>query len=79
MGYMCFRRYFIDHPESVGENYFTHGLKAGWFGTRLVLFGVCEFIHAVIPGVDIFEICGTCSRVELEKIYSELKGRKMNE
>ena len=72
----CFRKCFTEHPESVGENYFTHGLKACWFGTRLVSYGVCEFVHALIPGVDIFEIFGTNSFVELEKICDELRNRK---
>jgi hypothetical protein len=76
MGYGCFRRYFVDHPESVNENYLTHGVKATWFGCRMVVFGLCEFIHAAIPGIDLFELCNTSSHIELEKICNELKERK---
>lgn len=76
MGYGCFRRYFLDHPERVNESYVTHGINASWFGCRLVVFGLFEFIHAVIPGIDVFELCHTSSRNELEKMCNELKIRK---
>ena len=72
----CFRRFFVEHPESVGENYFSHGIKALWFGTRLVAYGTCEFIHAIVPGIDIFRLCGTTSIDKLENICDELRERK---
>ena len=72
----CFRKCFIEHPESVGENYFSHGIKALWFGTRLVVYGSCEFIHALVPGVDIFKLFGTSSIEKLEDICDELENRK---
>lgn len=74
--YGCLHRCFIEHPERVGENYLTHGVKACWFGTRLVGYGICEFIHAIVPGIDIFELFGTDSCTELEKICDELRERK---
>ena len=72
----CLRKTFVEHPESVGENYVTHGMKAFWFGARLIAYGCCEIVHAIVPGVDIFELCGTHSHLELKKICDELKERK---
>lgn len=73
----CFRKYFIDHPENVGENYFTHGYKALSFGVKFIAFGIAEVIHAVVPGIDVFELVGTKSFVEIKKIYDELVERKV--
>lgn len=72
----CFRKCFIEHPESVGENYFSHGIKAMWFGTRLVVYGTCEFIHALVPGIDCFKIFDTTSIDKLQDICAELRERK---
>jgi len=72
----CIRKTFVEHPESVGETYITHGYKAMWFGLRLVGYGLCEFVHAVVPAVDIFELCGTKSHVTLQEMCDELRVRK---
>lgn len=69
-------KYFIEHPKSVGENYFSHGLKASIFGGKLICFGIFELIHAIIPGIDIFELLGTHSYIELGKLSEELSSRK---
>ena len=74
----CFRKSFIEHPESVGENYLTHGLKASKYGITLIGFGIAELIHAVIPGIDLFELFGTSSNIELSKLTEELENRKIN-
>jgi hypothetical protein len=72
----CFRKYFIEHPESVGENYFTHGITAFSYGIKFICFGFAEVIHAIIPGIDMFELLGTHSFVEIKKIYDDLVERK---
>ncbi len=72
----CFRKYFVEHPESVGENYFTHGVKAFTFGTKFIAFSIAELIHTVVPGIDVFELFETKSFIEIKKIYDELKMRK---
>lgn len=72
----CFRRTFIEHPESVGENYFTHGYKACLFGVTLISYGVAELIHAIVPRIDLFELFGTRSDIEISKLSDELKYRK---
>lgn len=71
-----FRKLFIEHPETVGENYFTHGYKACIFGVKLISFGIAEFIHAIIPGIDLFELFNTHSYIELEKLVEQLKERR---
>ena len=40
---------FKDHPNSVGESYFEHFLKAFSFGIKLLLIAVRVFIHAIFP------------------------------
>ena len=72
----CFRKLFIEHPESVGENYFTHGYQASIFGIKLISYGVAELVHALIPGIYLFEIFGTHSHIQLNKLTNQLKSRK---
>ena len=72
----CFRRFFIDHPASVGENYFSHAFKAVYFGVNLIGFGIFELIHAAVPGIDVFELMGTRSDIQLETLCRELRGRR---
>ena len=71
-----FRKLFIEHPESEGENYFTHSYQASIFGIKLIIYGIAELIHAVIPGIDLFEIFGTKSHIQLNKLTNKLKLRK---
>ena len=71
-----FRKLFIEHPESVGENYFTHGYKACIFGIKLIGFGIAELVHSLVPGIDLFELCDTHSHIELQKLVKQLKERR---
>ena len=40
---------FKHHPNSVGETYFEHFLKAFGFGIKLMLISLRVFIHAIFP------------------------------
>ena len=40
---------FKDHPNSVGETYFQHLLKAMSFVIKLKLIAARAFIHAIFP------------------------------
>tara|TARA_B100001142_G_C14016348_1_gene532527 strand:- start:192 stop:416 length:225 start_codon:yes stop_codon:yes gene_type:complete len=40
---------FKDHPNSVGETYFQHLLKAMSFVIKLNLIAARAFIHAIFP------------------------------
>ena len=75
----CFRKCFIEHPESVGENYFTHGIKALYFGSVLFIYGTCEVLHAIVPGIDIFKLRGTTSVEQLENLCDQLRERKKDD
>jgi Family of unknown function (DUF6356) len=44
-------RLFIDHPNSLGESYWTHHSHAMGFGIELVRGGLACIIHAVVPGL----------------------------
>lgn len=44
-----FRYVFVDHPNSVEENYFQHMRFAGWFASRLLMAGGAALVHAIIP------------------------------
>lgn len=72
----CFRKLFIEHPESVGESYLYHGAVALSLSLRLFIFSTAELIHAIVPGVDVFKLANTTSQDEIYKLYLELKERK---
>ncbi len=48
---MDVQRLFNQHPESVGETYGEHMVRAWWFGGRMVLAGVACMVHALLPFV----------------------------
>ena len=73
-----FRKYFLEHPSNANENYFTHAFKAITIGSRLITFGLFEYIHAIIPGIDLFELFGTKSQTEMYKLFVLLDERSRN-
>ena len=46
---MNFHRLFTEHPESVGETYGEHLVRAWWFGGRMVIAGLACMLHALLP------------------------------
>jgi hypothetical protein len=40
---------FTAHPETVGESYGEHLLRASSFGVRMVLAGVACILHGLLP------------------------------
>jgi Family of unknown function (DUF6356) len=46
---MDFNRLFTEHPESVGETYGEHMVRASCFGGRMVLAGFACMLHAALP------------------------------
>ncbi len=42
---------FLDHPRSVGENYFQHARVAVSFGARMIGGGLRCVLHALLPPV----------------------------
>jgi hypothetical protein len=48
---MDLHRLFTEHPQSVGETYAEHMVRASWFGGRMVLAGLACMVHALFPFV----------------------------
>ena len=51
MSSMNLHRLFTEHPESVGETYTEHLVRATCFGGRMVLAGLACMLHALLPFV----------------------------
>ena len=62
-----FKKFFLDHPDSVGETYLEHMEVASGFGARLAFAAFCCFVHAIVPGL----FCKTGSRM-INQLYSEM-------
>lgn len=45
------RQMFVDHPESVGENYLEHFFVALGFAATMLTTGAALVVHAFIPGL----------------------------
>lgn len=45
------RQMFVDHPESVGENYIEHFFVALSFAATMLGAGLALIVHAVVPGL----------------------------
>jgi hypothetical protein len=43
------RRWFIDHPQSVGESYLQHQHVALGFAAELLSAAACCLVHAIVP------------------------------
>lgn len=43
------RKWFTEHPASVGESYLNHMFAAFGFGTRLISAGLACMIHGFLP------------------------------
>ncbi len=46
---MDLHRLFTAHPQSVGETYAEHMVRASGFGGRMVVAGLACMVHAVLP------------------------------
>lgn len=62
---------FKDHPNSIGETYFQHFLKASIFGIKLIFIAVRVFIHAIFP------FCFEYSTSDkIRELHTDLQNRK---
>ena len=48
---MDLQQLFSEHPQSVGETYGEHMVRASRFGGRMVLAGFACMLHALLPFV----------------------------
>jgi hypothetical protein len=65
------QRWFVDHPQSVGESYAEHFGVATRFGLTMVAGGLACFIHALVPAL--FVRTGSTS---IKRLYSEMVARQ---
>lgn len=68
-------RLFLQHPQEVGETYFTHAWQATKIGINLIWFGTMEIAHAIIPAFDYFKLRGTNSQTKLREVADYIDGR----
>ena len=68
------RRYFLDHPASVGESYFEHFGVASRFGGAMIAGGVKAMLHAIFP--NIHQTAGSDTVRQLHAILVEKRGAK---
>lgn len=68
-------RTFLEHPRQQNETYIQHFKMATSFGTRLIKYGLYEYIHAFIPSIDMFRKKGTTSFKSIQELQTELKRR----
>lgn len=65
------RRWFLAHPESVGESYFEHFGVAWRFGTAMLRGGLACLVHALLPAL--FERTGSEA---VKQLYGEIAARQ---
>lgn len=65
------RRLFLDHPESVGEDYVEHAGVAGRFGIRMIAGGLGALVHAVFPF-----LCQTTGSRTIAALHAEMVAKR---
>jgi hypothetical protein len=45
------RRWFAEHPASVGETYLEHAAHAAAFGADMLGGALASFLHALVPAL----------------------------
>ncbi|MEM7218819.1 MAG: DUF6356 family protein [Pseudomonadota bacterium] len=65
-----YRRYFVDHPEAVGESYFQHAREALSYSGRFALMSLACLLHAIVPGC-----CTSTASTRVRKLVAELDAR----
>ena len=65
------RRWFVAHPESVGESYAEHFGVAVRFGLTMIGGGFVCLVHALFPAL--FERTGSTA---IKRLYSEMVARQ---
>ena len=65
-----FRRLFLSHPASAGENYFQHQRVALSFALPLLGAALAALVHAVIPG-----LCETMAGDAIRRLHQRLEKR----
>ncbi len=67
----AFHRWFLEHPRTVGEDYWEHAGIASRFGGRMIAGGLKCMVHAVFPAV-----CKTAASDCVAGLNGELQSRR---
>lgn len=65
------RKWFLAHPESVGESYSEHFVVAWRFGTAMLGGGLACLFHALVPAL--FQRTGSAT---VKQLYGEMIARQ---
>ena len=60
-----FKKFFTEHPHSIGENYFQHMASAFSFGLRMLAAGLACLVHGFLPSM--FERTGSTAITSLQE------------
>ena len=70
----CIDKLFLEHPREQKETYFEHMGVALCISVRLLMASSFVFVHAMVPGVNLFEtIYRTSSTKFLNAIVGTIK------
>ena len=68
------KQLFIDHPQSVNENYVQHFCTAMSFSMKLFKAAIACFIHAVVPGLCIKTGSKAITELHMKMVKFRVKG-----
>jgi hypothetical protein len=68
------KRLFLNHPRSVGENYFEHMAVAFGFGFKMLGGAIACIIHGIVPGL--FQCSGSRTIMTLHEELQAKRGTK---
>ncbi len=71
-----FKRWFLDHPASVGETYFEHQRVASSFAIAMIGGGLACMVHSIFPAL--FTTTGSRTVAMLHKRMIENRVRQTN-
>jgi hypothetical protein len=64
-------KWFVAHPQSVGETYTQHFGVASRFGLSMVAGGLACFVHALVPG-----LCVRTGSTMVKRLYGDMASRQ---
>ncbi len=64
-------KYFIDHPNEVGESYGEHLTTAAGFGISMVAGGLACIVHSLVPG-----LCEMTASGIVRDLYNRMDARR---
>lgn len=68
------RRFFLAHPETVGETYWQHFGVATRFGRTMIVGGVKACLHGIFP--NMFQTAGSDTVRQLHAVLVEKRTAK---